>query len=268
MMGSADYTMMRAELVGAIAPFLAAALAAFVATLAFARLLTGRLRRLRLPRFGEAGTVELEFAMAFPFFLMSVLTVVQMALLINATLIVDYAAFCAARSAAVWVPYSLPNEPPGTLAEDRSRSEKWTRIRRAATFATLPISPRATTLITGALGLDDAPQEDREAVLQLARSRQLDPSAVDFVQLTADLLDKWITSRQLTNVQLLDENGDASERFELNQPVTARVTYRFYMNVPVVGTLIGSVIGGRFGGLIGPYFVPIRTSYSLLAAQS
>src|SRR5207248_2939927 len=101
-------------------------------------------------RADERGTSELEFALAFPIFLVSVLITVQIALLLNAQLIVDYAAFCAARSAAVWVPQDLPDEPPNAIAsDDESSSEKRARIRRAALVATLTVAPRLSTFLFG-----------------------------------------------------------------------------------------------------------------------
>ena len=99
------------------------------------RLLTGGRRR---PEPGEcravAGTVVVEFALVFPIVLLVMGMVVQLALIANATLVVRYAAFAAARSAIVnfeadqpnaWLnnPLSLVQFPPFPEWVDKTRPE-------------------------------------------------------------------------------------------------------------------------------------------------
>lgn len=91
-------------------------------------------------RTGRAGADEggamVEFALVLPFLLMIVLVMVQSALLMGGQLCVNYAAFCAARSAAVQIPRDMGlNEPPNWLGDRKTE-----RVRLAAVWAVLPIS--------------------------------------------------------------------------------------------------------------------------------
>jgi hypothetical protein len=257
--------MWRLELLSAILP-IAAACAGFGGV----AWLTGRvlLARIAWPlrlRLGDRGTSELEFALALPFFLISVLTTVQMALMVNAALVVDYAAFCAARSAAVWVPQTLPDEPANTMADpEQNDSEKWRRIRGAATIACTPIAPRLSQFAFGFL--PRPPVAIGAAFRELSTINGTNVGGLS-LPLGVDALDKWLYADLYTDVALLDGGGEASLQFPADAPITARVTHRFYMNVPFAGQAIGAVVGDRFLWFLGPYYVPVSASYTLMAAH-
>lgn len=263
-----QYSFMRAELLTGLAPSLAGFLVCAALTLVAAQWMAHLVPAMnRLRRFDELGTSELEFALAFPFFLMMVLTTIQMALLINATLIVDYAAFCAARSAIVWVPQDTPGEDANTVANpQQTNSEKWTRIRRAATLACVPISPRASSFI----GVDLPSGGDAIAIGgigDLARASGSD-GGINYAKLSLDITDKWPYASLYTDVLLLGPDGNARTQFAPGSPVTARVTYRFYMNVPFAGSALGAALGRRFiADFFGAYYVPVTASYTLLMTQ-
>jgi hypothetical protein len=214
----------------------------------------------------------MEFALAFPVFLMCVLVTVQIALMVNATLIVDYAAFCAARSAAVWLPQSLGGREPANTIEPHEDwswmpdSQKWARVHGAATLAVIPISPRLTRF---RFGLEGRPLP-----------RTLNPSYLEALAGAADarvrggfsarqvalaVLDKWPYAYYYTNVDLLDAAGHVASQFQ--GTVTARVTHNFEMAVPFAGPLFGASFGSRYIPLIGGYYVPISASYTLMLAQ-
>lgn len=85
---------------------------------------------------GDAGGAMVEFALVLPFLLMIVLVMVQSALLMGGQICVNYAAFCAARSAAVQIPADMGmSEPPNYLG-----SRKAERVRIAALWGLLPVS--------------------------------------------------------------------------------------------------------------------------------
>jgi Flp pilus assembly protein TadG len=65
-------------------------------------------RRIHRPRRDPRGTITVDFLLTFPIFLLLFAVIVQMALLGHAKLIAQYAAFAAARSAAVAVPEDKP----------------------------------------------------------------------------------------------------------------------------------------------------------------
>jgi hypothetical protein len=92
-------------------------------------------RRARRPGTAEGGAM-VEFALVLPFLLMIVLLMVQSALLMGGQLCVNYAAFCAARSAVVQVPADFGrSEPPNDPGP-----RKMARVRLAALWAVMPVS--------------------------------------------------------------------------------------------------------------------------------
>jgi hypothetical protein len=264
------YSWLRSDLIATLAPFAAIAAGSIVSASWSARYLWRRVRRVALFPLGSRGTTELEFALAFPFFLMTCLVTVQSALLMNATLIVDYAAFTAARSAAVWLPQDQPGEGAYVIAADaESRSPKWTRIHNAATIACVPISPRATGVLA-ALGLaGGAAAFNVGDIASLASFAG--QGAVEFTRLTLEMVDRVPYASLATTVDLETDDGRAQRQFAAGGTVKARVTHRFYMNVPFAGAALGAVLGRRFivfaGFGIGPYYVPVSSAYTLQVAQ-
>src|SRR5262245_54530654 len=84
---------------------------------------------------GQSGASAVEMVMLLPLLLALLLTILQVALIVQAKFVVNYAAFCAARTAIVAIP-SKAQGAGGT--EERNRlnrngnSPKMTMIRRAA----------------------------------------------------------------------------------------------------------------------------------------
>lgn len=272
-----EYSVWRLELIRSLLPYGVTLIGCAALTTLCGSGLLGRVRRLRLRRLTDTGTSELEFALAFPVFLAMVLITIQMALLVNATLVVDYAAFCAARSAAVWLPQDLPGEGTYSVANpDRSDSEKWSRIRGAATLATLPLSPRLTGIIRMVLpfGPPVAPSQFG-GLAQLAAAGAGSGSGVNYARLALDALDKWPYAASFTDVELIDQSGASRTEFPADSVVTARVTHDFYMNVPFAGVTIGAILGRRYVSYslgpitfgVGPYYVPVSAFYSLAVAH-
>jgi len=265
-MNLATYSPLRLELLTAILPIATACVGCCGLTWLTGRFLLAPIRRRFSVRLDDWGTSELEFALALPVFLVSVLTAVQMALMVNGMLVVDYAAFCAARSAVVWVPQALPDEPANTIADpEQNDSEKWRRIRGAATIACTPIAPRLSQFAFGFL--PRPPSNVSAAFQELATINSSNLSGVISLPLGRDALDKWLYSDLYTDVALLDGGGQPTAQFPADAPITARVTHRFYMNVPFAGQAIGTVFGDRFAWIFGPYYVPLSASYTLMAAH-
>src|SRR5208282_4682418 len=72
-----------------------------------------RLGRLFKLHGDEAGNVQsLSFVLALPLFIMIMMMIVQVSQLMIGIVVVNYAAFAAARSAAVWIPATMA-EPEG-----------------------------------------------------------------------------------------------------------------------------------------------------------
>ncbi len=108
----------------------------------------------------EAGGVQsLAFVLTLPLFLMILLFIVQVALLMIGLVTVNYAAFAAARSAAVWIPADVPgtvweggpqnvlpsgivpNTPFRVDASVAQTSRKYEEIFDAATLACVTMAP-------------------------------------------------------------------------------------------------------------------------------
>ena len=78
------------------------------------RLRLGRVLELHRDEGGSAQS--LSFVLTLPFFVMIILFIVQVSQLMIGTIVVHYAAFAAARSAIVWVPAGVDNEPENCFA--------------------------------------------------------------------------------------------------------------------------------------------------------
>jgi hypothetical protein len=90
----------------------------------------------------QDGTAILEFALVLPIALAIVLMMIQASLLMGGYLCVNYASYCAARAAVVYVPAVTPDEPANVVDDsfDPELSEKIFRIRQAAVWAVMPVS--------------------------------------------------------------------------------------------------------------------------------
>jgi hypothetical protein len=265
----AHYTFLRIEFLRAILPAALGCAGFAVMSLASGRFLSACARRRLLRPLGDHGSSELEFALALPWFLVSVLVTIQMTLMVNAMLVVDYAAFCAARSAAVWLPQTVPNEAANSIAPpDDTDSEKWSRIRRAASLSCIPISPRLSSFAGGFLQLPAAAITAEQFQALAALGDPMPGQTISPLRLGIDTLDKWFYSALFTDVSLYGQDGMPRTDFPGDTPVTARVAHKFYMNVPFAGPLMGRVFGHRYFWLIGPYYVELSSSYTLQMAHS
>jgi hypothetical protein len=159
----------------------------------------------------EGGTAVLDFVLTLPFFAMSVMIVVQTALLVNARLVVGYAAFAAARSAVVWV-------PAGDLDVAREHATD------AAALACLPISPGVGGPIATLSGAEVA----------LAFIGGSDP-----LRRIARAGAKYQYALAATSVELSGIEDPAQAA-----PITATVSYRFYLSVPYAGAIFAALLGG------------------------
>jgi hypothetical protein len=142
-----------------IALVVSVSLLPLLARLSGARLQPARLRRLHKDQLG--GVQSLSFVVTLPIFIMILMFIVQLSQLTIAKIMVEYAAFAAARSAQVWIPacadddLEVPNRTGMRLPEtsfagtdgqyDVSRISaegiKHERVHRAAAMALMPICP-------------------------------------------------------------------------------------------------------------------------------
>lgn len=148
-------------------PCLAALAGAFVLLVGLVRLSGARFdwRRLRrLHRCQDGGVQSLAFVLTLPLTIMVIQFIVQVSQLMIGVMVVNYAAYAAARSACVWVPAEVPGLPqnfvgrrmlpgsqnmvPVTLARRNSlfqprdaAGRKFREIGLAAVLACAPVAP-------------------------------------------------------------------------------------------------------------------------------
>jgi len=92
-----------------------------LARLSGGRLDLGRLRKLHRD---QGGAVQsLAFVLVLPFFVMIMLFIIQISQVMIGTVVVHYAAFAAARSAIVWIPANLGEEPENCISAYAIESE-------------------------------------------------------------------------------------------------------------------------------------------------
>jgi len=101
---------------------------------------------------GEDGQAMTEFVLAFPVLLLSILIIFQMSLLYAGHFMLNYAAYCAVRTAVVWIPQDMTEDDTGggenTLNLSGEKTAKLDKIKNAARFACAPISPPMSLLIS------------------------------------------------------------------------------------------------------------------------
>jgi hypothetical protein len=155
---------MHRDVMTACAPHAIALLACVVALRVLLRVSGARLRLAPLARLhrDQSGAVQsLSFVLTLPLFLMILLFIVQLSQLTIARVVLEYAAFAAARSAIVWIPAHLgPGEEANRIGrlrylgdvvgedgniygeyEVEPEGPKFRKIHFAAAMACLPICP-------------------------------------------------------------------------------------------------------------------------------
>jgi len=177
----------------------------------------------------EAGGAMIEFAMVLPFALMFSLLMLQSSLLMAGNLAVNYAAYCAARSAIVEIPDGRDAGEPHNYADVPGLSGKHERIRRAAVWAVMPFSrsaDTATPLDGGVLrdGLESFFDDYGRAVPGWIRSY------VDRKLAYAD---------EHTFVEL--DPPRSGDLYDEHEDIRVRVRHTLYLSVPYAGWLLASM---------------------------
>ena len=180
-----------------------------------------RFCRLREVHRCEAGGVQsLAFVLTLPVFILILLFIVQVSLLMMGVMTVNYSAFAAARSAAVWIPAqtnpTIPDQnvlPPGILPNQPFRldvgvaqaSRKYSEIFDAATLACVSMAP-SRDLGSTDFGLLGSTRTDEAA---LALYGVLEPNSSSNSRLPQRLRNKIAYSRQNTVLQItfIDKNS-------------------------------------------------------------
>lgn len=206
----------------------------------------------------QSGASVAEFIIAFPILLALLLVILQLALLVQAKFVVNYAAFCAVRSAIVTIPARVR---AGRGTEERNvintrdpDSPKMKIIRRAAALPCTAISPVWRLGLVTSTGTSYNPS----AVAPLSRLTAFAPSLGYERQVLSRAL--YAYDSRNTTVEVTFGRGDRG-------PVTVSVTHRYYLTVPFANRVFGrSYLGGWLGFLRlgGAWHYPVTEQYTLL----
>lgn len=217
----------------------------------------------------RGATASMEYLMVLVPFLIIVMTIWQLAFMINAKLHVSYATFAAARSASVMIPAEFDGEAPGKLAQESgNKVSKWTRIERAARPGTIAVSPGSAEYAAGVFaahnGLNaaqgggfNAPQTP-DALGTASRITLMSmhmcstpifcsPQALSGTRpLRAAVKDYY--AQNMTTVRV--QGADSSQAADLSshEVITVSVDYVFWLQVPWVGRLFEA----GFKGFLNP----------------
>jgi len=196
-----------------------------------------------------------DFVLIIPFFMFMMCLFVQMAMIVNASLIVHYSAYSAARTARVhFCNRSVIKYPLGYITCDASRAEN--EAVRAARYVLIAASPVDESIQSNGNPPSDSLQwianqylERESPILIQARyafdSRNVkvdvEPAVSSDPAIQAQyLLERAATFNSATNL------GAATDRKLLNAwPVTVKVEYVKHLGVPLVGPFLSDVRRGN-----------------------
>jgi len=223
----------------------------------------------------QAGVAVLEFVLLFPIAMAIILVMVQSAMLMAGNLLVHYGAFCAARSAVVWIPADLRGwgEPPNVV-ESPEASMKLRHIRQAAVLGVLPAgatSPRFGGSADGVMvrraltGLQDrygrTPPGWLDGPLG-AKYGYVSNADHTWVELSAptyrvnDSRDDALDGR--VDQQYYD--GTGIRPYGPGEPITVTLHHRLHLPVPYANRLFGEPLDG----CPGHYATEIVVNYTLM----
>ena len=173
---------------------------------------------------GQGGGLMLECALVLPIALMLVLLMIQSSLLMVGNLCVNYAAYCAARTAVVTVPlHAGPDEPHNEVGA--AGTIKTERIRAAAVWAVMPV----------ACGSRELPEGDA-AALNTAIENLFETFGRD--------VPSWVGGRIARKLWYADRYTDvelappaAGDAYGNSEDLHVTVEHTFYLSVPYANRL-------------------------------
>lgn len=264
-----QYTPFTGSLALSIGPWLLAATALIVLVVRF----SGRLRAAWEPApqqagetlvAGENGRSAIEFLLLLPIILSILLLILETALMVQAKFVVNYAAFCAVRSAIVWIPADAPGgEARNHIDRTDPDSDKMQKIWRAAAFACVSISPHYSSSLVDRTGISDASDDQKDAVERIAAFFPSDGDgnvADSFKNRLAYAFDSANTTIEIA-AESSGSHDQSSGDYGDHDPVTVKVTHRFYLGIPLASRLMGTSFGAGPGS---GFYYPISEQYTLL----
>jgi hypothetical protein len=211
----------------------------------------------------ESGTSAVEFVLVLPILAVMLLMILQIALLVQAKFVVNYAAFCAVRAAITVIPDEVASNG---LFESRNRvgkhesSEKVEMIHRSAALPLTAISP--VPGLSGATGLPVL--TNPQPIAQLIKLAPFDvgpESMMGQVMLRAP----YAYHPENTVVEIFDGDGNEAHNFRDHDWVTVKVSYRYYLAVPFAKRLFGTAYSNDWWNILfgTDYYYPVVEQYTL-----
>ncbi len=208
----------------------------------------------------DSATASMEYLMVIVPFLVIVMTVWQLAFMLNARTHVGYSAFAAARSAAVLIPAEIESEKEGQLEKLSGDKSKWARIRRAAIPGTLAISPGAGTTAAGVAvanavtskgnfnppGAPDAAVFSRLTLMSMHMCGTpifCAPQALTGTRMTRAAIKDYY-AQNMTTVYIQGKNHEDGQDLSNSDVIKIRVDYILWLQVPYVGRMLEAAIKG------------------------
>jgi hypothetical protein len=215
----------------------------------------------------QSATASMEYLLVLFPFLVIVMTVWQLAFMINAQMHVSYSAYAAARSASVLIPADLKDEKEGLLKNrDAPGATKWARIHDAAIPGTLAISPGdlgtaggvavASKLRRGGIGtLGGLPNPASIAGrFTLMTAHHTDPGIFSGTRFLRGQVKNQYAER-MTDVHVNSQDQTKTQDLEGVERVEVTVNYVFWLHVPYVGRLLEAMFEGYQNPVTGEYFL-------------
>jgi len=229
-------------------------------------------RRLEPAAGGQSGASAVEMVMLLPLLLALLLTILQVALIVQAKFVVNYAAFCAARAAIVAIPSKVQGaggvEQRNRLNLQNNNSPKMTMIRRAAALPCVSISP----VWSPAILISTLAPPKPELLIPMAELALLFPASREDSNISQQLVLRahYAFNPDNTRVEIFGEGENQKDSFGEQEMIRVRVTYRYYLTVPFANRLFGTLYYGskllNELGLFNPsgLYAPITEEYTLV----
>lgn len=230
---------------------------------------SGRAARGRSLAADSEGIAILEFVLLLPVAVAIVLIMIQAMLMMSATILVNYAAFAAARTAIVWVPKDLSGDvpikydpEPENFVAIGTNSRKLVMIRAAAANALLPLAGRQKTASTEDA---QAAAEVTDGIREYFQAFGGTP-APNWVSMLAQ--EKFIYALRNTEVELLEyvtnerrmrSVSDAHPGGKLygeTEDVVVKVTHKYELGVPFAAALFATDKTNYTSPLVGSCTLP------------
>ena len=220
----------------------------------------------------EDGQALTEFILIFPLQLFITLCIMQLSLLYTAKLVVNYAAFNAARAAVVVIPQSIDQEISGQINlpggeetvhnpwsnnnEDDESLKKFKLIKKAAALSLMPICQGSKAFLDGfkitVIGGHTYSAMDIIETLQLDHLINLLSDFIGYIgdifgvndvdKYTQAVVYRYMYASLFTNIEILDTNLDVQsgeKTYSRSDVIVVRVKFPYYMIIPIANKFMG-----------------------------